>query len=263
MKEQMQPVDSNGLPLATCLLSHKCSQRTHDVAARLRTALGGLGVDLLVDPFPIGTEIGARIDTLQIDSLLFLSEPASISSSWCQRELATARERCIPVFGARLEGLLPDDLARRVCLDFGEEERFPPMHQLAALVRALQQRAGLFRQIRDLAAQFPEDRIRTAQRLGTLDEQSLLAEFVDPLARELARLDDFVAQHWIAIAIGRAGTAHAAERLLSLSERKWEHPYVTHGIREALVSIARELVDHPITPSVERRIAELREANIP
>ena len=98
----------------TTLFTHKCADRAHALGRHLHNALQDASIELLIDPFRLGDDIETRMDSFEFDALLFLSEPESLGSGPCQRELMTARRRSVPVFVVTHAGGSPDCLKRRL-----------------------------------------------------------------------------------------------------------------------------------------------------
>ena len=87
-----------------CFLSHKCTyvgEAHHKFGHCFRKVLESHGVELLIDPFGPGMEVGARIHTVEFHALVFLSCRETNNSPWCKEELATARRHLVPVFVIR------------------------------------------------------------------------------------------------------------------------------------------------------------------
>jgi hypothetical protein len=218
----------------TCFASHRCEEREHAFLARMSAACECCGVRLLVDPFEVGHHVQTRMETVAFDSFLFLCTPASWASAACQTELRTASTRHVPVITVRLWGEVPAELRDRVFLDVeGLSDEAGALNTLAA---ALTRRARLHRRI--LALDLPGDPATpwaAAELLVERVDSTLLAESVELLAAFYRPDVHPATRYWLALALGKAGTARAGAILDGLA---WEtHPYPLRGIREARQSL--------------------------
>jgi len=222
-----------------CFLSHKCNDEAHDLAVPLETALRPHGVALLRDPFETGHVIVTRIRSLTFHSFVFLHCPDSWASPMCQEELETARDRGVPILTVRLASTVPSELKDRVYADLGRPDVDRPA-ALQALAMVISSRSRLHHTITMLdPCHDPEETRKTAQRLVSEFDATLIAEYVTRIASYYRPETDVAARFWLAIALGKAGTPEAKKTLDSFS---WEdHPYPREGIKEA-----HAMLDHGI-----------------
>lgn len=221
----------------TCLFTHKCSDRTHALGCLLKNSVRDEGIELLIDPFRLGDDIETRMDSFEFDALLFLSEPESLASGPCQRELRTARRRSVPIFVVAVGGGSPDGVEKRLYW------RLPPADSpeftagIEELGQVIRRRVRLTRDLRILHVDRPPDEtMSAAQRIALETDRSLIAEVVSTLVRRYKQLQDPTTRYWIALALGSAGTSKAAKLLNKLP--KEDHPYALEGIRQAREMLA-------------------------
>jgi hypothetical protein len=221
----------------TSLFTHKCSDHAHALGDLLSKALREAGIKLLVDPLRPGDDIETRMDSFEFDALLFLSEPESLASGPCRRELRTAKRRSVPVFVVALSGGSPDGFKQRLFW------RLPPTSSseftsgIEVLGKVIRWRVELRRDLRILNVDRPPDETRkAAQKIALETDRSLVAEVVTVLVRRYRQLKDPTTRYWIALALGSAGTPKAERLLRKLP--KDDHPYVLAGIRQAQDIIA-------------------------
>lgn len=241
-----EPLEDN----VACFISHKCErgdgehcQWMDSRAGRgLRGALEGASVSALVDPFGVGVEVGAHIETLSFDALLFVASPRSLSSSWCAKELAVARFRRVPCFAVRVDDLpgpLPAGLSERKHPDLRDYLDAELDQVLAHMAAEIFRRARLWRAARCLIAEVSADeQRRAARRIEDADDLTAVTELL-PLMDDLytLRIDP----------VARASLAGAAGGTLAPSAvpvlRRWRHletdgaeghPFPRHVIDQAL-----------------------------
>lgn len=242
-------------PNIICLLTHKCSSHTHSLVDRVANRLGRFGICVWCDPFEVGEDIDAKIETLGIDALLFLASPESLRSDRCLQELAAARARRLPVFTLRLEGHVPDHLSRRLYLDLAIPNALG--RRLDELAQAIRARVILFRQIKGLSAQARFERADTLKRIVDQEDRTVIAEFLDLLADEFVNLDDPTAQFWIATAIGHAHTPEAGLTLIELATNPACHPYAYQGMVDGLEMLRHEFPQLEKSPQIALTIGNL------
>jgi hypothetical protein len=222
----------------TCLFTHKCSDRAHEVGMLLKTRLLESGIELLIDPFRLGDDIETRIDSFQFDALLFLSSPDSLGSPPCQHELRTARRRSVPVFGVLLAGEMPAEMKKRVYWPPSSTQSPQFEGEVAELGHAIRARVAFLRDLRTLNSdRAPDETLESAQRIALNADRTLVAELSSVLARKYVQLKDPSTRFWIALALGNAGTPKAAKLLNDLP--KDDHPYALEGIRQALETVRK------------------------
>lgn len=243
-------------PALMCFLSHKCEPdgeghpcglATSAFGNLLREALRSHDVELLIDPFGPGIQVGARIEAAEFHALLFLSCKESKDSAWCQKELEVALRKLVPVFVIRLSDDVPEPLRGRIVLDRsalprGEFER--DLHKLAGEIRI---RAVVYKAITCVGSGNA-----VAERVADLahDHPTAVAEFLDLIDRhcrpEIGPKDHF----WLALALGRTRHPNAIGILRRWAQRENLHPLAQDGIREAL-----EMLGCNTKTSVLRRAA--------
>src|ERR1035441_5591537 len=224
-------------PEITCLFTHKCSDRAHTIGSILKNALADAGIDVLIDPFRLGDDIETRMDSFEFDALLFLSEPESIASGPCQRELRTAKRRSVPVFVGAVGGGRPDGAERRLYWRLPPADSPEFSNGIKELGEAICRRVRLTRDLRLLHGDRPSDETQAAaQRIAVDTDRSLVADVVSELVRRYRQLEDPTTRYWIALALGSAGTSKAVKLLNKLPRE--DHPYVLEGIRQARDMIA-------------------------
>src|SRR5271157_1990005 len=55
-----------------CLISHKCSAETHRISLAIRETFENRGIALQIDPFSVGDNADVRMQTFDIEALVFL-----------------------------------------------------------------------------------------------------------------------------------------------------------------------------------------------
>jgi hypothetical protein len=232
------------LDAINCLLSHKCNDRAHCLAERLRVALETFGICLQIDPFHVGDDVDIRIQTFNIEAVVFLSEVASLASEYVQQELESASRQGLPVFTILLEGELPASWKKRSWW------RMPPTDdpafatQAGALAESIRRRVLFNRKIRELnSTNYFIAMSEVAKDIAANEERTILAEFAEELAKRYREVLDPTTRYWIAISLGRADTPEAVRLIEELPPAN--HPLEVEGIREA-----REMLSHDM--SVQR-----------
>ena len=215
-----------------CLFSHKCSIENHAFGFHLQSALEGTGIHLLIDPFHLEDDMEAQIDRYVFDAIILLWSPEVKMSQIVERECLAARRLGLPFFVAVSFGIPPPDFKKEYVW------LAPPVespHFFGAAVnlgRTIHASVGLQRTMRMLSAgSTPDESRAAAERLALDFDRSLLVESLPLLAEQYLQINDPVTRYWIAIALGAAGTAVAADLLAKLP--KEDHPLVLEGIRQA------------------------------
>jgi hypothetical protein len=215
-----------------CLFSHKCNYVAHEIGSRLKAGLHIYGIDLQIDPFNVGDHVETRMQTFDIETLIFLSSPESVASAPCQVELKSAERQGIPIFVIHLEGALPNELRKR------SYWKLPPLDSsvfdlgVGELAKSIHSRVAFTRQIRALGADnYFHEMINVARTIATEVDRTILAEFAYQLARKYSDVPDPTTRFWIALALGKADTPQAAKLLDELP--KQDHPLALEGIRQA------------------------------
>jgi hypothetical protein len=223
-----------------CLLSHKCGPVTHELGGKIRDVLRGFDIDLLIDPFRPGDDIETRMRTFDIDAFVFLASAGSLASDPCRFEFETARRRSVPLFVAHLEGELPEPLRQRNHWKPPSPEDPAFAAKVGGLASAIRSRVEFARDAALLRTNnLPQDAQDAARRIALKADRTAIAEFVPLLTQRYLEVeDDPTVRYWIALALGKAGTAEAAEALKQLPPE--DHPYALEGIRQALEMVAEE-----------------------
>jgi hypothetical protein len=226
-------------PQLHCLLSHKCDDRSHGIGQHLRAALRPFGIDLQMDPFDVGDEVDARMQTFDIEALILLSTPESVASEPVRLELESAERQGIPMFTIHLNGTLPSLLKKRSYWHMPSFDDPAFTVGLQDLVRSVQSRVAFNRKIRLL---YPEnsfhEMLEVARSIAMEAERTILAEFACELARRYVKVNEPNTRYWIALALGKANTAQAARLLDRLP--KQDHPLALEGIRQARAMIQHD-----------------------
>ena len=68
-------------------------------------------ITLLIDPFRTGDDIQTRMRTFDLDAFLLLLSPESWASANVRLELETANRNSIPLFVAKMESPVPEELS--------------------------------------------------------------------------------------------------------------------------------------------------------
>ncbi len=210
----------------------------------LRSGFSTQGIQLLIDPFQPGVGVGARIENLDFQALLFLSSPESLASPWCRVELSVARQRGIPLFVIRRAGEVPVELQQRVILDavFEDDEWDRAAgrdfaDRLQTLAAEMRIRAELWKRIALLGAQAGDagEQRRIAIEVEDADPTAI-TELIGFLDRCYSLQLDEAARASLARALGRTGSPAAVTVL-----RRWagieDHPYGKRAIRESLQAL--------------------------
>jgi hypothetical protein len=220
-----------------CLASHKCSEETHKlIDHRIRNIFKKHKVNLLRDKFDPGDDIDARIETFDIQALLFFFNPDSWASQYCRKELGAAERLSIPVFLIRLAGDVPMEYKRRIYLDLPTLDNNMFKYQMEELAVAIHTRGCLYRNINCLYELPVEKSYGVIKEIYDLTDRTVLAEFVDQLGEQFFQVDNPTTQFWIATTIGKAGTLKAKGVLEGLLKQD-NHPYARYGVFQALEKI--------------------------
>lgn len=229
-------------PEVVCFLSHSCgcdNGAQHEFGELVRGIFARHGVELLMDPFGIGVDIGIRIQAIGFHALLFLSCRETCESEWCQRELEAAEFREAPIFVIRWSGDVPERFAGKLVLDrlaLGPSQLETKLNELAQNVHV---RGTIFKRIRLLGPESPPDVTRhVAQELADEKDHTAVAEFIGLIDKTYTQDLDPTARYHLAEALGKTGTA-AADEVLELWQQSETHKLPEEGIREARVKIRR------------------------
>ncbi|HET9284299.1 MAG TPA: hypothetical protein VFR24_20295 [Candidatus Angelobacter sp.] len=215
-----------------CLLSHKCNVESHKIGSDLQKILASFDVQCEIDPFPPGYDVSFRMQTFEIETVIFLSSTESIDSMFCQQELQAAMRQGLPIFTAYVSGILPTWLKKRVVwhVPLRNDTEFVTGAQI--LATSIRERVLFHRQVRLL---YPEndyfETIEAARNIALEGERTLIAEYACELARRYRHITDPSTLYWIAVALGKANTPQAAKLLDHLP--KGNHPLISEGIRQA------------------------------
>ncbi len=223
-----------------CLLTHKCDIEAHEKWGKaLAEALRADQIELLVDCFKPGDDVRTRMKTFNYEALILLLTPESWASTYCQLELEEARRRGIPVFVIHLSGLVPEELKDRILLHIEEPNSTSFYEQISKLATdAISPRVIFRRELLLLNSQNPPDITQlAAENIYRTKDRTLIAEYVEELARRFCEIKDPTTQVKITEALVKSRTAEAADLLRSLPTG--QHPYVKDAIRRALESVAR------------------------
>lgn len=218
-------------------MTHKCNAEMHALGRRLAAALDQYDIELLIDRFEVGDNAETRMETFEIEALLFLLSPESWASGPCQLELETARRRGAPVFMAHLNGDVPEEVRQMIRWELYELDGEIPVTQVSKLASAIRARVSLHREVLLLSSDNPPDITQqAAHNIYDAPDRTVVAEYASELAKRYSQVVDPSTRFWIAIALGRAGTVEAAALLRALPTG--DHPYPDHGIRQALDMVA-------------------------
>jgi len=221
------------------LLTHKCSLSVHQLGRRLGDALKDHGIQLLIDPFRVGDDVETRMLTFDFDALIFFCSPESIASEPCQLELRSARRQRTPMFVALLEGSVPPQLKVRLYWNPAAIDDAAFAAEASRLATAIRNRVTFSRELRLLHPEnFPQETLETARKIATESDRTLVAEYAGELAKRYLAVTDASTRFWIALALGKAGTKHAAQLLDRLP--KTDHPYALEGVKQALEMIRQQ-----------------------
>ncbi len=220
-----------------CFLSHSCRESgdAHHEFGRLAAAIfADRGLELLIDPFGAGVDVGARIQTIEFHALLFLFCRETWASRWCREELATARDRSIPVFVVHWGDEVPESLGQRIVLDCAKLKPRQLEAEVGELTRAIHVRGSLYQRICQLGSEkLPEIARRVAQDIADEPDRTAVAEFLELFEATYTQDMDPAARYRVALAVGQTG-APKAKRILRAWYRSETHPLPKEGIREAL-----------------------------
>jgi hypothetical protein len=219
-----------------CMVSHKCSCENHRLVGLIRAVLAPHGIRLLVDALTAGAAFTTGMQTFQFDAFLLLFTDEAWASEPCQLEIQSARDRRVPMFTAYVSGTLPEVLRTRIVWRprFSDPQEFQQDAEI--LAGDMRTRVVLTRQLHLLTPENPPDVTReAAKRLVDAAASNVVAEFAQELTVAFRTVNDEITQFWIAQALGKADTPEAGKLLRSLP--KPAHPYVSEGIRQALLKI--------------------------
>jgi hypothetical protein len=217
----------------TCFASyHWDDDPRRALLARMSAACERAGVRLQFEAFEVGLHIARRMETIEFDSFVFLCTPASWASAACQAELRTARNRHVPVVTVRLRGEVPSELRERVFLDLEGVSGRAKAALLRELAGTMARRAWLHRRL--LALDAPADPAvpwKEAKQLVEEVDSAFLAESAGQLETHYRPDVHPSIRYWLALGLGKAGTAEAAS---ILDRFGWEtEPFPLLGIQEA------------------------------
>lgn len=239
----MEPdLDSDGsrscdAVLVRCLLSHKCNDESHSLGSKIQAIFVGYDIELLIDPFEPGVDVSARIQTLELDALLFLSSPDSIASQACREEIDAARFRFLPVFVVRLDGHVDREMRERIFVNAPALDPAELRDALQRLAKTIGVCGRLQRTIAVLATEkSPETTRDAAQRLAEEEDLAAVAGLLPKLADVYPKVVDPTARFWIAAAVARTRTPEAEESLHSFLSFE-QHPYPIRGIEDGLAVV--------------------------
>lgn len=215
-----------------CLFCHKCNDDAHRIGGRLRNALEPIGVCLQTDPFNIGDDADTRMQTFNIEAVLFLSTPESLASQACRLELKSAARQRLPIFAIHENGERPRWLKKRSYWQIPPEDAELFDAGIEALATSVRTRVYFNRKIRLLhPANYFHETIEVAREIATSEDRTIVAEFARELARRYRTISDPTTRYWIALALGRADTVAAAKLITKLPVG--DHPLEQDGIRQA------------------------------
>ena len=227
------------IPAINCLFSHKFSDEAQTIGQRIRDLLRPFGIHLQMERFPTGVDCAIKMQTLDIEAVIFLSSPESSASLSCQLELAAAERQGIPVFTLLQSGNVSARQRKRSYWPL------PPLHapeflsgveELAGAVRA---RVSLVRKIRLLHPDnFFQETMEAAKSIAEEFDRALVAEYACDLAKRYRMLSDPNTQFWIVLALGKANTPQSGRLLDKLPPP--DHPLVCEGIRQARAILRNE-----------------------
>ena len=224
-------------PPVKCFYSHKCGESEHAFGNVVRRVFCRRGIELLVDPFGVGVEVGSRIETVEFHALLFVSSKESNESPYCQAELKVASSRLVPVFIIRWKDEVPECLRGRIYLDYAEVIADLMETKLDELAQAIRLRGALLRDIGRIGPENPpEVARRAARRIADTTDTTALAEFLDLMERRFSPGIDPVAGYNVVVAVGETRALRAEKTLRAWCDMEI-HPLVKEGIREALEMI--------------------------
>ncbi|HEV3038035.1 MAG TPA: hypothetical protein VHA33_09650 [Candidatus Angelobacter sp.] len=215
-----------------CLFSHKHGEEATAIGGSLKGLLTEHGVRLDIDSFPMGINVNTRMQTFDIEAVIFLACPESISSVAVQLELNAALRQRIPIFTIHLRGELSQEFTKRTywhmpALD--SPEFVAGGHELGRLIY---ERVSLHRKIRAIHSDsFSEEMREAAEDIATKADRTLVAEYACELAGKYLEITDPSTRFWIALALGKASTPEAAQLLEKLPRDG--HPLEAEGIRQA------------------------------
>ena len=233
-----------------CLFSHKCNERAHSIGKQLHISLANFAINLQIDPFDAGDDVYVRMQTFDIEAVLLLLEPLSLSSKPVQLELESASRQGLPIFVAHVEGEVPETFKTRSFWHVPplDSQHFSP--EAAMLAEPIRRRVLFNRKIRSLNPdEYFHAMSEVAKEIAMEENRTIIAEFACELARRYCRVSDPTTRYWLAIALGRADTPEAMRLLDALPNPS--HPLETEGIREA-----REIVNH------EKRLSQTSYSSI-
>ena len=181
-----------------------------------------------------GVSVGARIQALEFQALLFLFSAESWASKYCQAELAAALASFVPVFAIRWSGNLADVLGSRICVDRGNRRNAEIADEVRCLAQAIRIRGSIWSLIEMLRfPNGPETARAAAERLADEPDRTALVEFLDGLEQVYSCELDPIARGSLAFAVGKTGTIKG-KQMLSAWKSPHDHPYPQECISQAL-----------------------------
>jgi|SRR5271157_2527242 len=223
---------SLGTSNIACLFSHKCGCEAHRIGLAIQKTFLSHRITLQIDPFNVGDNVNVRMETFDIEALVFLLSPESVASLPVRLELRSARRQRLPIFIIHLDGLVPAQLKKSTYW------KIPPIvsaefaEGVENLAGAIRSRVGFRRQLRML---YPDNSfhelIEVAQGIALTAERTVLAESACELALKYCKISNPSTRYWIALALGKADTPRAARLLNKLPSK--DHPLALEGIQQA------------------------------
>jgi hypothetical protein len=211
-------------------------------------------INLLVDPFTPGEELFARIDTLEIETLLFLADEGSLNSRVCSYEWQSAASRGLPVVVLTRGNVeIPEALKTRLYLSV-ESLQEDVEAEVGHVASGIHARTAVLRTLRSLSTLTFHEQVARSKFLWADTDTVVLAEFVDRICDCYNRLSDPTTRGWLARALGRAATVSAARALLALYIRNEDHPLAIDAVRESLEKIEVELPGHSVASEIRQTL---------
>lgn len=215
-----------------CLFSHKCDCEAHEIGFAVQEVFRRFSIDLKIDPFNPGDDTLVRMQTFDIEALIFLCSPESLASMPCRLELKTARRARLPISVVHLRGGVPSSLRQSSYWNMAALGSPSFLCGIENFAKAIRKRVAFKRQLRAL---YPtnafHELIEIARAIALETDRTLVAESACELAVKYCGMSDPNTKYWIALALGRADTIRAGRLLDRLP--KYDHPLALEGISEA------------------------------
>lgn len=224
-----------------CFMSHKCDfGDSHNFGEMLSPIFAEVGLELMIDPFGPGENIGAKIRSIKHCALLFLACRSSWQSPYCREELQNSKIRRIPIFTVAFErDFKIEELDQRIWLDVSriQEPRIP--HELKQFASEIFNRAQVYYLIKKIQDQSNGAfaLLQTAaQSLVDFPDTTTIKEFTTYICEVYCQIAHPSIRRSMLLTLEKSADK-SAEQYLQTWNKSCGHPLEKKGIRDALKAI--------------------------